>query len=114
MRLSRALVATLGVLMGCTPPGKGPRAERGYRQAAPVIDALERFHQARGAYPDSLPQLVPAFLADSALREPHPGHPFEYARTAAGYALTFRYTGPGMNRCSWTAESRAWQCSGYY
>lgn len=108
------IILLLLSLNGCPPPGKGPRAERGYEAAAPVIDALERHLQERGAYPDSLPQLVPAFLPDSALREPHPGYPLRYRRTPDGYALTFRYTGPGMNECTWTPRSREWDCSGYF
>lgn len=102
------------LLAGCPAPGAGPRAERGYRFGAPVIDALERHLQARGTYPDSLPQLVPAFLPASALREPQPGYPFQYRRTPDGYALTFRYTGPGMNHCTWTPRSRKWDCGGYF
>lgn len=116
-RRSRFLVvaaAALAVLTACPPPGKGPRAERGYRLAAPVIDALERYHQAHGVYPDSLPQLVPAFLPSSALRAPVPGHPFRYGRAPDGYTLTFRYVGPGMNECTWTPVSRSWNCSGYF
>ena len=106
--------AALLLLAACTPPGKGPRAERGYRAAEPVIQALERYRTERGAYPDSLPQLVPAFLASAALAEPNAGHPLRYERTADGYALTFRYTGPGMNECTWTPTSRRWDCSGYF
>jgi hypothetical protein len=114
-RIGRAGLVILSLLLlACTPPGKGPRAERGYRFTAPVIHALERHLQARGAYPDSLPQLIPTFLPDSALREPQEGYPFQYRRTPDGYALTFRYTGPGMNHYTWTPRSRSWECGGHF
>src|SRR3954470_14831973 len=38
----------------CDPPGKGPKAERGYRRSAPVIAALDRYRAEHGQYPDSL------------------------------------------------------------
>jgi hypothetical protein len=115
LRLGRAgLVLLPLLLLACTPPGRGPRAARGYRLAAPVIDALERHHQAHGAYPDSLPRLVPAFLPDSALRGPQTGYPLEYRRTPDGYELTFRYTGPGMNHCTWTPRTRVWDSGGHF
>ncbi|HEU4884471.1 MAG TPA: hypothetical protein VFT45_19595 [Longimicrobium sp.] len=102
------------LMHSCTPPGKGPRAERGYRLAAPVIDALERYMNDHAAYPDSLPQLVPAYLPAAALHGPEPGEPLEYHRTEGGYDLTFRYVGPGMNECTWTPMRRSWDCSGYF
>lgn len=33
-------LATMLLLPACDPPGKGPKAERGYRRADPVIRAL--------------------------------------------------------------------------
>lgn len=114
-RIGRAGFVLLPLLLlACTPPGKGPRAERGYRFATPVINALDRHFQAHAAYPDSLPQLIPAYLPASALRAPQEGYPFEYRRTPDGYALTFRYTGPGMNKCTWTPVRRSWHCSGHF
>ena len=101
-------------LAGCPPPGKGPKAELGYRRSEAVIGALEAYRQARGAYPDSLPQLVPAFAADSMLRAPVQTYPYEYRRTEDGYTLRFRYSGPGMNYCTWTPKARAWDCGGYF
>ena len=105
------------LLTACPAPGEGPLAERGYRRGAPVIAALERYRSERGAYPDSLRQLVPAFLPDSALRVPdrdRERYPLEYQRTADGYELGFRYAGPGMNTCSYTPSTARWKCSGYF
>src|SRR5690348_7641586 len=100
------------LVLACDPPGKGPAAERGYRRSAPVIAALERYRQARGAYPDSLPMLVPEFLPASALAVPEPGrehYPLEYRATPGGYQLTFRYAGPGMNDCTYTSHDARWK-----
>ncbi len=113
-----AFVLSISLLLSaCPPPGVGPAARRGYQRSAPVIAALERYHAARGTYPDSLRQLVPAFLPDSALRLPHrkrERYPLDYERTADGYMLAFRYTGPGNNTCSYTPASKEWTCNGYY
>jgi len=112
-----ALTCLALLLLGACPgpgPGAGPKAERGYTAATPVIAALERHSELHGAYPDSLPQLVPALLSAAALEPPNEGYPLLYRRTETGYELRFRYSGPGMNHCTWTPESRAWKCSGYY
>ena len=105
------------LLAACPPPGAGAAASRGYQRSAPVIAALERYRAARGTYPDSLRQLVPAFLPDSALRLPdrkRERYPLDYRRTADGYGLMFRYTGPGKNICLYTPASAEWTCNGYF
>jgi hypothetical protein len=117
VRAPRWICAAAVLLLAACPgpgPGSGPKAERGYTAAAPVIAALERHRELRGAYPDSLPQLVPDLLRAEALDPPNQGYPLEYRRTDTGYALRFRWSGPGMNHCTWTTESRTWKCSGYY
>lgn len=120
MRRSSLVLALLAISLtvaACDPPGKGPRAERGYRRSAPVIAALEQYRAARGEYPDSLRMLVPRYLSESALRVPDGAgerYPLEYGRTAEGFALTFRYAGPGMNECTYTAEARGWRCGGRF
>jgi len=115
--LAAAVLSIVPLLAGCTPPGKGPKAERGYRRGAPVIAALERYRSAHGAYPDSLRELVPAVLPDSALRVPdreQERYPLAYRRTPDGYELGFRYGGPGMNSCTYTPATRKWRCGGYF
>jgi len=98
-------------------PGEGPKAERGYQRAAPVIEALQSYHADHGAYPDSLPQLVPDYLAADALALPEheqERYPLEYRVEAGIYALTFRYVGPGVNECTFRPDGNGWKCSGYY
>ena len=103
-------------LCACPAPGKGPRAERGFERARPVIEALDRYRAERGAYPDRLEQLVPEFLPAAALAVPRAakeGYPLEYARQDSTYRLTFRYVGPGMNHCQYQPGAR-WRCGGYF
>jgi len=99
------------------PPGKGPKAERGYRRSEPVIAALERYRAERGSFPDSLPMLVPRYLPASALRVPAaPGEnrPLAYRRIDPGYELTFTYFGPGVNECVYVSIDGKWKCGGHY
>ena len=93
------------------PPGQGPRAQAGYAAAAPVIAALDQYHQAHGSYPATLSALVPEQLP--ALPGVVNGYPLEYQAAAGSYSLAFSYTGPGMNHCTYTPGT-LWQCNGYY
>ena len=93
------------------PPGQGPRAEAGYAAARPVIEALEAYHQAHGSYPETLARLVPEQL--SALPGEVNGYPIGYQAQNNSYILDFSYTGPGMNHCTYTPETK-WKCYGYY
>ncbi len=136
----RAIVVKLLVLVsavslavcvaGCwTPPGKGPKARAGYRAAAPVIAALDRFHSDRGHYPEALGELVPTYLPDGkallyrgraqplnapGYDESIPEHEFGYHRSGDAYTLTFSYTGPGMNHCVYDSGTKTWNARGYY
>jgi hypothetical protein len=115
--LRSSTAALLLLLAACPAPGEGPKAARGRERAAPVIQALQRYREAHGAYPDSLAILVPDFLPDSALRTPiaeQESYPLEYSREPSGYVLTFRYVGPGMNYCRYRPERPRWECGGYF
>lgn len=113
-----AYLAMLGTYCrGGVYVGEEPRKRFAIEAAAPVVDALSRYRGARGAYPDSLAQLAPAFLparvATGALpaREDFPGG-LEYTPGRGGYTLTFHYVGPGANTCTYTPASTRWSCSG--
>ena len=104
-RLLFRLVVCLSVVccVSCNAPGKGPKAERGYARAKPVVTALDSFRRAKGQYPDSLNQLVPQFLPAAALETPtrtQERYPLEYQQSDGNFTLTFRYVGPGMNYCT--------------
>jgi hypothetical protein len=93
------------------PPGKGAKAENGYQVCGPTIKALSEYHMAEGEYPQTLKSLSPAYLAD--VPSEVNGFPILYQTTLESYSLEFRYTGPGMNVCTYTPESN-WHCYGYY
>lgn len=110
-----ALCAGIGYFLWAAftgpPPGVGPKAEQGYQASAPIIAALARYHEQQGAYPESLDALAPTFLTDVA----HTDGAIEiaYRVTDTSYQLEFRYTGPGMNICTYTPEI-GWHCTGYF
>ena len=112
------IAAVVLATVGCwPPPGQGPKAARGYQRAAPVIAALAQYRQAHGAFPDSLRELVPNYLADSALAVPtrtQEQYPLEYRADSGGYELAFRYVGPGMNVCRYRSAAAKWNCGGYF
>src|SRR5712691_9012095 len=98
----RASSITICFFVGCialssvscwTPPGKGWKAGAGYRDAKPIIAALEKFHADRGQYPADLQELVPIYL------EHPPYRRFGYHCEGDRFGLQFSYTGPGMNHC---------------
>ena len=109
-----ALVLPLAAcaLVGCAEtPGKGPIAEAGFRSAAPVLAAIDRFREDRGHYPSSLRQLVPQYLrqihqvpmADS-LHGDLEG--FQYNATRGGYSLVFVYYTFRANVCAYDSDTK--------
>jgi|SRR4051812_17732880 hypothetical protein len=114
MRPSRitAILCFAAVVITCvscqTPPGEGWKARAGYRDAQPVITALEKFHADRRRYPADLQELIPAYLAHM------PSRGFVYRGDGDSFWLQFSYTGPGMNHCSYDSQTRKWRARGYY
>lgn len=114
--MRRFLAILLLMLLSCRSPGHGPKAERGYHRAEPVIAALEAFARDSGRYPRSLEALVPGYLDRDALAVPgqaQEAYPFEYAIADSTYRLSFRYVGPGMNRCTFHPVTN-WACTGHF
>jgi len=119
-----------------TPPGEGRKARAGYRTAAPVIAALDKFHEEHGYYPTNLVELVPTYLPDSdallvrgkvvPVRSPRDSdapafHPEEsnlawlwYRCEEDEFSLMFRYVGPGINTCWYDSKTRKWGAEGHY
>jgi len=93
------------------PPGVGPKADLGYQVCQPVIDALAEYYKTEGTYPVLLKSLTPIYLADVPSRVND--FPIIYQATQGSYSLEFRYTGPGMNICTYRPENK-WHCGGFY
>ena len=53
-------------LAGCatSPPGEDPRGQDLRNKGKPVLVALAKFHKAKGRYPASLHELVPAYMGE--------------------------------------------------
>ncbi len=94
------------------PPGVGEKAEKGYAASKPVIAALEKYRNDHGAYPESLTELVPDYLPAAPTKTEDLD--FFYSSTGDSYQFSFYYIGPGMNSCTFTPESKEWDCSGAY
>ncbi len=93
------------------PPGVGEKAERGYAALDPIIKALEQYHTDKGAYPESLEELVPYYI--TSIPTQVNDESIFYTKSGESYSLAFHYIGPGMNTCTYTPEDN-WQCSGAY
>ena len=104
-------ILACGLIATPEPPGVGEKAEKGYTACDPIIAALEQFHADKGAYPESLAELVPDFIA-SVPAEVN-DEPISYSKTGESYSLAFHYIGPGMNTCTYTPKDK-WHCSGAY
>ena len=113
--ISFLAVIALMVMMCATAekPGEGPTAAAGYRWGAPVIAALEDYRRDHRRYPDNLSTLSPLYLAANALAPPRPlPISISYRVDSVGYSLTFFYTGPASNHCTYTPSQARWRCSG--
>lgn len=101
-----------GILPTDEPPGVGEKAEKGYAASEPVIAALEAYKADHGTYPMDLIELVPDYLPAAPTKTD--GLDFSYSGTGDSYRFSFHYLGPGMNTCTFTPESKEWDCSGAY
>ena len=104
----------------CSPMGCA-KAVDGRARLQPVIDAVVAYGDAQGAYPDSVAQLVPAFLpalpdTPDWVARSGPSEWWYYERSGdeATFSVGFAYGGPGMNHCGWTSDRGDWRCSGHY
>jgi hypothetical protein len=96
--------------------GDTGKRQLGRAVAAPVLAAIDQYHATVGGYPDSLPQLVPAYLTAARLHPPEErllNGPLRYTRDSTGFILAFNYLGPGANSCD-ISQSGYWSCGGFY
>jgi hypothetical protein len=117
-RKSIILFWLVSILVGCSAPGQGAKAKQGYEQGAHIIAALQEYKKVRGEYPDLINDLVPEYLSATELVlavASNSAYPFTYHRIDGnGYALSFRYGGPGINDCTYESKTLKWQCYGHY
>ena len=106
------ILACNAILPTVEPPGVGKKAEMGYKLSEPVIAALEQYKADHGTYPKTLEELVPDYL--STVPVSTDGVDFSYSSTGESCSLSFHYTGPGMNSCTYKPETKDWRCYGAY
>ncbi len=92
-------------------PGEGEGVKRGFGACAPIIEALDEYFSLMGEYPDSLSDLMPAYI-DQIPFEVN-GNPIVYQNLGDLFTLSFSYSGPGNNICIYSPED-GWHCSGVY
>ncbi len=101
-----AISAVVASLLVSRPVSQRQRAGS-IAAAQPVLAAIERFRAQRGAYPETIQQLVPAYLpADPRTRMGFSGTPFYLRSKPAGLTLYFDL--PAAMRCSYDSESKRW------
>ena len=90
-------------------------AERGYRQGAQIIAAVEAFRRDTGSLPPSLDVLVPRDGTRDDLGLAGQGLAFFYFPKQGGtYGLVFHDAGWTSNSCGWSSTTAHWACSGAY
>jgi hypothetical protein len=112
MRMLRSLtlLGVLAALSACTvwPVGEDPYSLKTRRAANTVLEAIQTYHQQRGAFPSSLSVLVPAYLP--ALPE---GPALQY--NSHDGSLAYHYI-PSWPQLQWTwcnsvGDTTEWRCT---
>src|SRR5438309_1282229 len=115
MRLfTLTLVLLVCCIAGCetTRPEQSPQAEAGYRSAAPIIAAIDRFYKDHGRYPAKLAELLPKYLGHvHQIQSSHSWEDqteaFQYYPKRDRYALTFAYFTSSVSvMCSYSSQTR--------
>jgi len=102
-----ALAAGAWYYLKPLPPGVGPNADAGKRSATVILRTLENYRGDHGAYPVSLEDLIPSYLAG--VPKFANGSSFDYVRLGLTYKLTFNYTNPLPVHCSYQPAAK-WSC----
>src|SRR5580704_18910464 len=112
MKMLRSLIllASLVGLSACTvwPTGEDPYSLKARRDANRVIDAIQTYHQQKGAFPPSLGALVPAYLPSL------PAGP-ELQYNSNDGSLAYHYI-PSWPQLQWTwcnsvGDTTEWRCT---
>ena len=107
------LLVSFWQLGGCCSPYECSAAVEGRSNYAPVIDALASYRNDHGNYPETLEELIPAYASEIPTTSSVDSTGLEYFRMKDSYLFSFRYYGPGTNRCEYSPESE-WVCDGAY
>ena len=102
------LVGATAYFLTREKPGTGPKALAGMSRAQPVIAAIERYRQDRGAYPGAIEDLFPDLAA--AIPKEINGHPILYERHGDSFDLTFSYASPLPTHCTFSPGTQKWKC----
>jgi len=110
LRRLSILAANL-TLCGCAvwPVGEDPAGAELKLRAAPVFDALAKFHHDHGIWPASLPELTPRYLPvplDKRLF-------FDKKSESLGFTYSPTWPQMGQTSCSANVRSQKWSCVGY-
>jgi hypothetical protein len=94
-------------------PGPVDAPRRVKRETAPIVAALGRYRDARGAYPSSLHLMIPEFLAEGVLPlRPNGGdHLLRYFADSAGSTYELWFARSGKSDCRFTPATQ-WECVG--
>lgn len=95
-------------------PGEGELAKKGYENAKPIIEALEKYRQEKGDYPKILQDLKPQYLTEIPLDESDQSYKYIPKADAKSYILNFNYDAPGLGicKCEYSPETKKWFCDG--
>jgi len=95
-------------------PGKGEKAEKGYALCEQIIGELEGFREAQRKYPDSLGVVLSHLPDQRRMVAKEYQVTYRPSDSARSFSLTFTYTGPGVNHCTYSSATKKWECHGYY
>ena len=112
MRMLRSLtlLGVLAALSACTvwPVGEDPYSLKTRHDANLVLEAIQTYHQQKGAFPPDLQTLIPAYLPSL------PGGPALQYRPSNG-SLAYHYipSWPQLHWvwCSSVGDTTNWRCS---
>jgi hypothetical protein len=96
-------------------PGEGEVAKRGYASAQPVIEALDKYKQETGKYPDTWVKLIPKFINEVPKDGNGLRYSYLYNESKNLYVIEFTYDGSGVlgvTECSYRSNTKSWSCDG--
>lgn len=94
-------------------PGEGDLAKKGYENAKPIIESLEKYKQEKGDYPKTLIEITPQYLDKLPLDESNQSYKYQYKPDTKTYVLSFNYDAPGLGicDCDYYPEKKQWFCN---